>query len=139
MSYSLRINAAGDLDIASGVMKLVRGIDKLTQDLSCFLREPYGTDRFHVLYGSILDQYVGSIVNNLAEHEIRAEAIRVLSAYQQIQLAAMKANPSKFDLDELLDTVESVNVKVSYDAVYVSVRFRTASQKVGTVQGVVSV
>jgi phage baseplate assembly protein W len=139
MSYSLRINAAGDLDVSSGVMKLVRGIEKLTQDLSLWMREPYKTDRFHVLYGSILDQYVGSIVNQLAEHEIRAEAIRVLNAYQQIQLAAMKDNPSKFDLDELLDTVESVNVKVSYDAVFVDIRFRTASQKVGTVKGTVSV
>ncbi len=107
MSYSLKINAAGDLDITTGLLQRVWGIAKLTQDLSLWLREPYQTDRFHPLYGSILDQYIGSIVNKLAEHEIRAEAIRVLNAYQQIQFAAMRANPSKLDQDELLDTVES--------------------------------
>lgn len=138
MSYSLQI-VNGDFDIQTGIIKRVQGLAKLTQDLSLWLREPYATDRFHPLYGSTLDQYIGSIVNKLAEHEIRTEAIRVLSAYQQIQLAAVKKNPSKYELDELLDTVESVIVKVSYDSVFVDVKFRTASNKLGQVTGGVTI
>ncbi len=138
MSYSLKITD-GDLDMSTGVLKRVGGLDKLTQDLSLWLREPYGTDRFHPLYGSVLDQYIGSIINDLSEHHIKTEVVRVLNAYQQIQYESMRANPSKYTLDELLDTVDSVEVKVSYDSVYVDVRFTTASRKAGRVTGEVSV
>lgn len=138
MSYSLKITPDGDLDADTGVFGRVLGVDKLTQDLSLWLREPYGTDRFHSLYGSVLDQYIGSIINKLSEHEIKAEVVRVVNAYQQIQLSALKVNPSKYDLDELLDTVESIAVKLSYDAVYVDVKFRTALGSLGQVTGGVS-
>lgn len=138
MSYSLKI-VDGDLDGSTGTFQRVSGIDKLTQDLSLWLREPYSTDRFHPLYGSILDQYIGSVISSLSEHEIRVEALRVLNAYQQIQLASLKLNPSKYTLDELLDSVESVRINLSYDTVFVDVRFRTASQLIGQVIGSVSV
>lgn len=138
MSYSLRINELGDLDMDTGVLKRVTGIEKLTQDLSLWLREPFGTDRFHPLYGSVLDQYIGSTIDALADHEIKAEVTRVLNAFQQIQLAAMRKNPSKYDLDELLDSVENVTIKLSYDTVFIDVRFRTALGSLGRVTGVVS-
>ena len=137
MSYSLKISN-GDLVAGTGVLMQVRGIEKLTQDLSLWLREPYSIDRFHPSYGSVLDRYIGSIISQLSEHEIRAEAIRVLSAYQQIQLAAVKANPSKYTADELLNTVNDVRISSSYDSVYVSVHFSTATGQSGQVQGNVS-
>jgi len=125
--------------MATGLFSIVRGLDKLTQDLSLWLREPYGVDRFHPLYGSVLDQYIGSVVNALSEMEIRSEVFRVLNAFQLIQLEAMRKNPNKYELDELLDSVEEVSVKLSYDSVYIDVKFSTASRQFGRVTGEVIV
>jgi phage baseplate assembly protein W len=134
MSYSLKITD-GDLDASSGTMQRVTGLDKLVQDLSLWLREPYGIDRFHTLYGSVLDQYIGSVIDASSDHEIKSEVIRVINAFQQIQLIGLKKNPSKYTLDELLDSIQSVSVKLDYDRVYIDVRFLTASQQVGQVIG----
>lgn len=139
MSYSLKINASGDLDMSTGLFQNVTGVEKLTQDLGLWLREPYGTDRFHPLYGSVLDQYIGSNINSLTEHEVKTEVIRVLNAFQQIQLVSMRKNPSKYDLDELLDSVEDVKIRLTYDTVFIDIKFRTALGSIGRVTGEVSV
>lgn len=138
MSFSLKITN-GDLDLSSNTMGVVQGVDKLTQDLSLWLREQYGIDRFHPDYGSALDGFIGGTISIATQHEIQVEVLRILSIYQQVQTIALQKNPSKFALDEILSTVTSVDCQAGYDSVYVTVRFVTALGTPGQVSGRIAV
>jgi phage baseplate assembly protein W len=138
MSFSLRL-VNGDLDLSSNTMGVVRGVEKLTQDLSLWLREQYGIDRFHPDYGSALDSFIGQSINIATQHEIQVEVLRVLSLYQQIQTISLQKNPNKFTLDEILYSVTSVDCQAGYDNVYVTVRFVTALGTPGQVSGRITV
>jgi hypothetical protein len=54
--------------------------------------------------------------------------LRVLSNYQQAQSSAFRSNPNKFQPSELLQSVNGVDVSVSYDKVIVLVRITTAAR-----------
>jgi len=119
-------------------MGTVQGVDKLTQDLSVWLREQYGVDRFHPDYGSTLDSYIGDVMDDVLIHDIQVETLRILTNYQNIQSVSLQKAPSKYTLDELLDSVESVDCVAGYDSVYVTVRFSTALGTPGQVSGKVT-
>ncbi len=133
MSLSLKV-VNGDLSITAGTFDVVQGSEKLTQDLTLWLTERYRDDRFHPTYGSILDGYIGGVIN--AQDTIvrvQSETLRVLSNYQQIQLARFRETPSKFQPSELLQQVNGVDVSLSYDKVIVLVRITTAARTTTTV------
>lgn len=133
MSLSLKV-VNGDLSITAGKFDLVEGTEKLTQDLTLWLTERYRDDRFHPTYGSILDGYIGGVINAKdTTVRVQSETLRVLSNYQQIQMARFKENPGKFQPSELLQSVNGVDVSLSYDKVIVLVRITTAARTVTTV------
>src|SRR6478609_4329857 len=133
MSFSLKV-VNGDLSITAGKFDLVQGQEKLTQDLTCWLTERYRDDRFHPTYGSILDNYIGGVINaDETIVRVQSEALRVLSNYQQIQLSRFKEIPTKFQPSELLQSVNGVNVSLSYDKVIVLVRITTAARTTASV------
>ena len=128
MSVSLKV-ANGDLSITAGRFDLVQGMEKLTQDLTLWLTERYRDDRFHMTYGSILDGYIGGVINaNDTIVRVQSETLRVLGNYQQIQLARFRESPNKFQPSELLQSVNGVDVSLSYDKVIVLVRITTAAR-----------
>ncbi len=127
MSYTLKLTADGDLDLST----TVEGLDKLKQDLSIWLREEYGVDRFHPNYGSVLQNFIGENIDELTLHLVEVEVIRVFSGFQQAQLNLIKQNPGKYSMDELLDRIITVNVKLDYDTVYADVTFVTAAGNIG--------
>ena len=81
MSYSLAISN-GDLVQQGSRLGLVYGVDKLRQDINCWLLERYGGDRFHVNMGSILQEFIGGIISESSRAEVQAEIFRVLQNYQ---------------------------------------------------------
>jgi hypothetical protein len=128
VSTSLKV-VNGDLSITAGKFDIVSGTDKLTQDLTLWLTERYRDDRFHPTYGSILDGYIGGVINaNDTIVRVQSEVLRVLSNYQQIQQAAFRATPNKFQPSELLQSVNGVDVSLSYDKVIVLIRITTAAR-----------
>lgn len=128
MSVSLKI-ANGDLSITAGRFDLVQGSEKLTQDLTLWLTERYRDDRFHLTYGSILDGYIGGVINaSDTIVRVQSETQRVLSNYQQVQIARFRESPNKFQPSELLRSVNGVDVSLSYDKVIVLVRLTTAAR-----------
>lgn len=132
MSISLKV-VNGDLSITAGRFDLVEGTEKLTQDLTLWLTERYRDDRFHPTYGSILDGYIGGVINvSDTIVRVQSETLRVLSNYQQIQIARFKESPQKFQPSELLQNVNGVNVSLSYDKVIVLVRITTAARTTTT-------
>jgi hypothetical protein len=128
MSISLKV-LNGDLSINAGKFDVVEGSNKLTQDLTLWLTERYRDDRFHPTYGSILDGYIGGVINaDETVVRIQSETLRVLSNYQQVQLARFREDPGKFQPSELLQSVNGVDVSISYDKVIVLVRITTAAR-----------
>jgi phage baseplate assembly protein W len=138
MSYSLMISN-GDLVLQGSALGIVWGTDKLKQDLTLWMTERYGVDRFHPNMGSNFQNYIGGIISYSTQSIVYSEAMRILDNYQRVQMAALKANPTLFSLDELLWNIDNVNVGVGYDQVNVAVDVSNAVQqqaRVGIAQGV---
>jgi phage baseplate assembly protein W len=125
MSFSLAIED-GDLQLKGSAIGIVYGVDKLNQDISVWLRERFQSDRFHLKYGSILDSYIGSVITDSTSAEVRSEIMRVLQNYQEAQAQIIRKEPSRLSADEILLSVDDIQVRVEYDSVLVNIRFSTA-------------
>lgn len=133
MSYSLAI-ADGDLASSGSQLGLVFGVDKLKQDVNCWLLERRGGDRFHPKMGSILQDFIGGVVSEATRVEVHAEVLRVLQNYQQLQVRRFKENPERFSGSELLVSVDDIAVAVNYDTVNVTLRLRNGSEQATTIR-----
>jgi len=133
MSYSLAI-ADGDLVQRGSRLDVVSGIEKLRQDVYCWLTERYGGDRFHVNMGSILQDFIGGIASESTRVEVQSEIFRVLQNYQSMQLRRFKENPEKLSSSELLISIDDILTAMRYDAINVTVRLRNGSQQATTVK-----
>lgn len=127
MSYSLSV-ANGDLVRQGSDLAVVWGIDKLKQDLQLWVAERYGGDRFHPEMGSILQDYIGTVISPRTKAEIHDEVMRVLDNYQRVQMYGFKREPRHYSMTELMDETENVSVNISYDTVSVSVSVRTVAR-----------
>lgn len=116
MSFSFQV-ANGDLVLAGSRLATVSGSVKLMQDMTLWLAEEYGIDRFHPFYGSRLQSYIGGIINYNTQVMVYGEILRVLDNYQKLQFNAYRQNPQLFSLAEMLYAINSVNVSLSYDTV----------------------
>lgn len=129
MTRSLMLTPSGDLSILGRSSQLVSGREKLLQDLNCWLRERITVDRFHRAYGSILESFIGSVVDETTIFDIEAEVMRVLRNYQQLQLRRINENPKRFSKDELLEEIVSVRAESSYDRIDVKITIKSASDR----------
>lgn len=132
MSYSLTVQD-GDLIQSGSSLVITYGVNKLKQDLSLWLTERYGIDRFHPSMGSTLQEYIGGIIDGNVEAEIQSEVLRILQNYQNVQLRGMKENPQLYSLSELLYAIDDVQVMVNFDAVFVSIKIRNADLDPATI------
>ena len=128
MSYSLAISN-GDLVRQGSNLAVVWGIDKLKQDLQLWVTEKFGGDRFHPTMGSILQDYIGSVISLRTRAEIEDEVLRVMDNYQKVQMYGFKINPRLYSMSELLESVDDISVSVGYDTVSVSVSVRSAARE----------
>lgn len=128
MSFSLQV-ANGDLVIAGDQLSIVWGAAKLQQDMTLWLAERLGVDRFHPAYGSMLQNYIGGIINYNTQSMVYSEVMRVLDNYQKVQFQAFRQSPSSFSLSELLYSINSVDVNIAYDTVNVKVSVANAEQQ----------
>ncbi len=133
MSYSLAISN-GDLVQQGSRLGLVYGVDKLRQDINCWLLERYGGDRFHVNMGSILQEFIGGIISESSRAEVQAEIFRVLQNYQSMQLKRFKENPQQLSASELLVSVDDIATSVGYDTIWASVKLRNGSNQSTTIK-----
>jgi phage baseplate assembly protein W len=127
MSYSLAVRN-GDLVKRGSNLDVVWGIDKLKQDLQCWVTERFGGDRFHPLMGSILQDYIGTIISPRTQAEIEDEVMRVMDNYQRVQMYGFKTNPRLYSMEELLESVNDISVSVSFDTISVFVDVCSAAR-----------
>lgn len=132
MSYSLAI-VGGDLSLQGDRLDLVFGVDKLKQDINCWLRERYGGDRFHTNYGSVLQDFIGGMVTDSTRAEVQSEVLRVLQNYQTIQQRILTEDPTLLSASEMLIAIDDIRTTVSYDTVNVTVKVINGSNQVTAV------
>ena len=131
MSYSFMV-AEKDIALKGSHVGLVYGRDKLIQDLTIWLTERYRSDRFHSSYGSILDGFIGEVMDRMTASEVEAEVHRVLQNYQMVQYRRMQDDPTSLSPEEVLVEVEDVNAKVDFDSVVVVISIVTGTRARGT-------
>lgn len=125
MTYSLAI-ANGDLVRSGNSLSIVYGTSKLKQDLCLWVTERYGIDRFHPKMGSVLPDYIGSLITDGTRSQIQSEMLRILQNYQSVQLQGLKQAPHRYSYSELLYSIDAINVAISYDTVSATVSVRNA-------------
>ncbi len=130
MSFSLKV-VDGDIATLGSAVNIVYGMDKLKQDVSLWLRERWQSDRFHLAYGSILDSFIGGVIDDSTTHMVESEVMRVLQNYQSLQYRLLKEHPERLSADEVLVSIISIKATVNYDTVNVAIRFTTGSQQIG--------
>lgn len=128
MSYSLKL-VDGDLVQKGSQLEIVSGLDKLLQDLDCWLRERYGGDRFHQRYGSTLQEYIGGVVDDSSRREVQSEVLRVLNNYMKVQYKLLRENPQLLGPSEILVSVDAINTAVYYDSIIVQIKIRNLANQ----------
>jgi phage baseplate assembly protein W len=132
VTYSLAI-ANGDLVRTGNSMAIVYGSEKLKQDLCLWVTERYGIDRFHPKLGSVLPDFIGSLITDNTRSKIQSEVLRILQNYQSVQLQGLKAAPQRYSYSELLYSIDAINVAISYDTVSATVSVRNADNAQATI------
>ena len=132
MTYSLAIANGGRVRSGNS-MAIVYGSEKLKQDLCLWVTERYGTDRFHPKLGSVLPDFIGSLITDNTRTQIQSEILRILQNYQAVQLQGMKAAPQRYSYSELLYSIDAINVAISYDTVSATVAVRNADRTPATI------
>jgi phage baseplate assembly protein W len=131
---TLRIRA-GDLVIGSNGYDLISGQPKDIQDLGIILREPFGSDRFHPRWGSLLPNYIGSRLDSFVRLRVEAEIQRLVINYISTQADRLTSdarvgNPSRFTTDEVIASIQGIDATPDGDRLKVTVLLKTLSSAV---------
>lgn len=120
----------GDLAIEPDGLAMVRGVDKLRQDLGAMVREALGTDRFHPRFGTVLQEYVGRPPNAETSMLIRGEIQRCVQNYMMIQDEAITRDMAdgrqpRFAPEEIVISIGSIQIQQRFDRLNVKVSVAT--------------
>lgn len=134
---------AGDFVLGEGGYALISGHEKVKQDLGIAMREPYGCDRFHPRWGSVLVNYVGEPVSQQTEFLVRAEAGRIIRNYIAVQGYVVEQDVqaqrrSRLGTNEVVIGVDGIDVRQEQDRYHVRVRLALFSGEEVSLTGTVS-
>lgn len=120
----------GDLILTQGTFATLSGRSKIQQDLAIANITPYGSNNLHPRFGSVLPQYIGQPIGQTTKQLIYSEVNRVINNYNSVQLAKAKSFiqqglQSPYGQDDLIQTINSIDVQQSYDTFYVTVTCTT--------------
>lgn len=122
----------GDLALGQSGYALAEGSDKLKQDLGVVMREPFGCDRFHPRWGSMLYDFVGQTVDEVASAYIRGEITRLVQNYAYVQGDLLgkdvgAGRKPRFSRGEVISDLEGIDLQSTFDTYRVRVRLQTLS------------
>ena len=140
--YGLKIVDGDFAMTGDGNIVQITGADRIRQELSHWLLEPLGTDTIYSKFGSSLWDSVGEPMIAEAISDVKSEVSRVVRnyvAYQKRQINEdMLASTDRFmknwGYDDIIDTVNSIEVNAVADTLYVTVELTTASGETITVE-----
>lgn len=136
--------SGGDLVLRAGRFATVSGHQKISQDLRCALLEPVGNDRFHPAFGSLIDSYIGGLLDSDTEFLVRQEVARVVNNYvavQQDRIArdGQQGVKSRFAAAEIVAAVTDIKLTPLDDSLSVLVSLQTLENQTVTLSTSVSV
>lgn len=114
--------------------KTITGLSKIRQDMALALAEPYGDDRFHPQWGSVLPNYVGMPITADVELLVRSEVARVIQAYigiQQNEIVndALNQHRTRYSTADVVAQVTNIETAIAFDTIRVKVTIRTVSSQ----------
>lgn len=120
----------GDLVLGGGSFQALSGAAKVKQDLGIALREPFGSDRFHTRWGSVLPEFIGRPQDKYLESLVQGEIHRVLQNYVLLQADAIKRDQNagrkpRYSHNEIVADIVSVKVRSNYDSLTIRVHLTT--------------
>lgn len=122
----------GDLVLEAGGFKLLDGPAKTHQDLTHGVSEPYGVDRHHPRWGSILPEMVGQAAGPETELYVTSEITRVVQNLAAVQADVLERDRAagrrpRFGTGELIRGLGQIRVARSYDRLRVRATVFTLS------------
>ena len=133
--YTLKI-ADGDIALGGdGVPVTVTGAERISQDLSCWLLEPVGSDPMYRKFGSRLWSMIGEPILSGTTASVKSETSRVVGNYVSYQSSQFNSSGTTqaerltgiWGRDDLVSSVSEVSATQSFDAIDVRVGLVTAS------------
>lgn len=95
----------GDWDFTDRHGKVATGNNKLVQQLSNWVQEELGLDRFHPSYGSGLQTMVGKPKLEETQAAVEQELMRVCTSYMDYQAQLFDKSPGDWSKDEVIAAV----------------------------------
>lgn len=122
----------GDLVVGPGGFVAVEGPAKVHQDLNLAILEPFGNDRFHPRWGSLLDRYVGMTQSEETDLLVRSEITRLVRNYMMVQQdahqrAVNEGRRPKVAAGEMVQNISGIEVTQNLDRYRVVVTLLTAA------------
>lgn len=129
----------GDLVLSGGDYVAYSGTPKIRQDLTLALSETYGADPYHPYWGSVLQQYLGKTSDPVAQQAVTNEINRILSNYlavqtDQINKTIINGTRGVYQTGDVVQSVQSVDVQVIADGIFVNVLLQTMTGQTVAVQ-----
>jgi len=84
--------------------------------------------------GSILNEFIGGIVDGSKRVEVQSEILRVLQNYQAVQLRLFKDNPSVLSTSEMLVSIDDIQTQINYDTINAVIKLRNGSGNTASIQ-----
>lgn len=128
----------GDLVIAGSRYGMVEGIARAQQQIGLALREPFASDRFHTQWGSVLPNWIGTVLDRSLPQQIQSEVTRIVKDFilrqnETIKTRAAAGLRANVTPEEMIVEIVSVTVYTNQDAATVKVVLRTASRQEFTI------
>ena len=133
----------GDLVLRGGNFVTIGGSAKVEQDLAIWSLFPYGSTRFHPRFGAVFSNYIGQPTNATTQSMLRAEVVRIINNYQQVQISRINSTllagkKPPYKQTTLIKTVTSITVTQSYDSFKILIRLVLVSGTLVTLTHTVS-
>lgn len=127
-----------DLVLGQQSFVTTTGSPKVAQDLTVATLEPFGCDRFHPGWGSVMGNYVGSPISITSEAQVYAEASRLVANYIATQSAVARravsngqSNP--YSSADIVTGISSHSVNTSGTTISAQLAVRTAADQLAVV------
>lgn len=124
----------GDLVLAGDRYAMVEGMARVQQQIGLCLREPYGGDRFHDRWGSVLPNWIGRVIESGLDLEVRSEVLRVIKNFirsqeDAVRFRAVRGLRPVITAEEMVTDVTDIRIEQREDTLLVKVTLKTGSSK----------
>lgn len=122
----------GDLVLTGSKFGMVEGMPRVQQQLGLAMREPFGSDRFHRDWGSVLDSWIGTYITGDVTDQVRSEVVRVVRDFiirqnESVKTWAGQGRRANVTAEEMITDISAIQIEQNQDALLVKVTLRTAS------------